>query len=269
MKKLAVFGNPIAHSLSPSIHHMFAQSCGETISYEKIECAKGNFAQALTAFFADPEAIGCNITVPFKQEAFELTQSNCDRYAMQARAVNTLLQADILRGFNTDGLGLVSDLVAQIGSLQGASVLLIGAGGAARGVIKPLLDTGVSELHISNRTFEKAKRLSDALGISQVKAMTGDELASQQYDIIVNCTSASLTGELPELGTLKIGQSQLAYDMVYGKQATPFMRHALSNGAAKVSDGLGMLIGQAAEAFYIWTGKRPAITEVQAALRDI
>ncbi len=268
MKKLAVFGNPVAHSLSPTIHQMFAQSCGENIQYEKIECAEGEFAQTLVAFFSDPEAIGCNVTVPFKQDAYAITQHNCNDYAKQAQAVNTIYKTDVLQGFNTDGLGLKSDLEALLGSLSGCSVLLIGAGGAARGVIEPLTDAGVDTLHISNRTFEKAQLLSDEMPLTNLLAIPTEELGAYSYDIIINCTSASLSHQLPAMGTLRFQNCRLAYDMVYGNKPTHFLQYAKEQGALRIADGLGMLVGQAAEAFYIWTGKRPATKAVLAALRE-
>ncbi|NMH60593.1 shikimate dehydrogenase [Alteromonas ponticola] len=267
MKKLAVFGNPVAHSLSPTIHQMFAKSCGEIISYTKIECAPASFAQSISDFFLDPQAVGCNITMPFKQEAYRLTQAHCDPYAEYAEAVNTLFYNEKLCGYNTDGIGLVSDLIAQVSSLQGSSVLLIGAGGAARGVVVPLLDAGVKELYISNRTGEKAQRLVEQFSRNEVQAILTDELTSKKFDVVVNCTSASLHNQLPDLGRLNLGNCELVYDMVYGSQPTVFMDYASTNGAPRVSDGLGMLVGQAAEAFYVWTGKRPDTAEVQVALR--
>ncbi len=268
MKKLAVFGNPVAHSLSPTIHQMFAQSCGEIIEYKKIECSEDEFPQTLMTFFSDPEAVGCNVTVPFKQDAYALTLLNCNDYAKQAQAVNTIYKTDVLRGFNTDGLGLRSDLTTLLGSLSGSSVLLIGAGGAARGVIQPLIDAGVDTLHISNRTFEKAQQLCDEMQLRNLLALPTEALGAHAYDIIINCTSASLSHQLPVMGSLTFKNCSLAYDMVYGSKPAPFLLHAMEQGAQRTADGLGMLVGQAAEAFYIWTGKRPATKAVLAALRD-
>ncbi|MCW8093478.1 shikimate dehydrogenase [Alteromonas sp. ASW11-130] len=268
MKKLAVFGNPVKHSLSPTIHQMFAESCNEIISYEKIECSTDGFVNTLLDYFNDPDVIGCNITVPFKQDAFALLKTNCDDYANQAQAVNTVRKTDTLSGFNTDGIGLRNDLLAQVGSLLGCSILLIGAGGAARGVVQPLISAGISKLHITNRTHTKAISLVNQFNDDVLEAIAPEELGANHYDIIINCTSASLEGRVPDLGSIKFNECALAYDMVYGNQPTVFMHHAAHLGAKRCSDGLGMLVGQAAEAFYIWTGKRPETKDVQAALKN-
>ena len=272
--RYAVFGNPISHSKSPFIHGQFAAPTQESLTYEAILAPVDGFEASLTAFF-NAGGKGANVTVPFKEQAFALCGSISPE-AKLAGAVNTLsLLADgTIRGDNTDGLGLVADLIANLGSLQDKRVLLIGAGGAARGCILPLLNAGIAQLIISNRTHTKAQHLVDIFTsvdngayASKVTAVEMSELAGE-FDIIINSTSASLAGELPPLPAHIITTQTVCYDMMYGASVTAFNQWALSQGAAKVIDGLGMLVGQAAKSFTLWRGIEPDTQVVLTLLRD-
>ncbi|MGI2142434.1 shikimate dehydrogenase [Shewanella baltica] len=272
--RYAVFGNPISHSKSPFIHGQFAAPTQESLTYEAILAPVDGFEASLTAFF-NAGGKGANVTVPFKEQAFAL----CDSISPEAKlagAVNTLsLLADgTIRGDNTDGLGLVADLIANLGSLQDQRVLIIGAGGAARGCILPLLNAGIAQLTISNRTHAKAQLLVDIFTsvdngayASKVTAVEMSELAGE-FDIIINSTSASLAGELPPLPAHIITTQTVCYDMMYGASVTAFNQWALSQGAAQVIDGLGMLVGQAAKSFTLWRGIEPDTQVVLTLLRD-
>ncbi|MDC8829130.1 shikimate dehydrogenase [Alteromonas gilva] len=259
MKKFAVFGNPIAQSLSPTIHQMFANSSQEQISYQKREAPVNGFAEAVAAFFADPQAVGCNVTVPFKEQAYAMAVHR-NPAATMAGAANTLMYNDDgeLCAFNTDGIGLVADLHAAGINLAGAKVLILGAGGAARGVVHPLLDAGVGQLDILNRTVSKAAAIANKADNDKVRAVDTPQLLNH-YDVVINSTSASLSGEVPPVPDRLLAGCELAYDMVYSKDggATVFMQHAATLGATQQRDGLGMLVEQAAAAFAIWTGKQP------------
>ncbi len=259
MKKFAVFGNPIAQSLSPTIHQLFAKSTQQDISYEKREAPIDGFTDAIAAFFAEPQAVGCNVTVPFKEQAYTMA-THRNEAATMAGAANTLMYnaAGELCAYNTDGIGLVADLNAAGINLNGATVLMLGAGGAARGVVHPLLDAGVRQLHISNRTVSKAVAIAEKVNHDNVRAVEEQQLL-RRYDVVINSTSASLKGELPPIPDSLLGGCKLAYDMVYSKDgnATAFMQHAATLGATQQRDGLGMLVEQAAAAFSIWTGRQP------------
>ncbi|GGF64818.1 shikimate dehydrogenase [Alteromonas lipolytica] len=270
MKKFAVFGNPIAQSLSPTIHQMFAKSCGELIQYDKIEAPLDAFEDSINHFFADENTVGCNVTVPFKERAFAMAQHK-DAAVCLAKAANTLMlnpQGELC-AYNTDGIGLVADLNNSGLTLAGAKVLLLGAGGAARGVVHPLLSAGVTTLHILNRTVEKAQAIVNDANNQHVTAVSQQALLAQ-YDVVINSTSASLSGTLPAVPDAILANCQLAYDMVYAKDSgsTVFMTHAAKLGAVQQLDGLGMLVEQAAAAFAIWTGKQPATAEVIEYLRN-
>ncbi len=268
----------MAHSLSPTIHQMFAEQCGVAISYDKLCPPLEDFAGSLERFFEDPHAVGCNVTMPFKGEAAKMA-SRLDHAAELAGAVNTLHRQtssnlsedlqnqDLLEGYNTDGVGLVADLENQAVALADKSVLLIGAGGAARGVIHPLLNAGLKTLFITNRTMEKAQNIANQAGDSRVVALDKPGLAACHPDIIINTTSASLSDELPELENIAFTNCLLAYDMVYKAEPTVFMKQALKSGARHTADGLGMLVEQAAAAFTIWTSMQPQTRPVIEALR--
>lgn len=268
MKKFAVFGNPIAHSLSPAIHNMFAQLTGEHIDYRIIESELDNFENDVSAFFNEEGVVGCNITAPFKERAYKLCEGSCNAEAKTAQAVNTLhKQGDKLLGYTTDGMGLVADLVRHAGSLENKRVLLLGAGGATRGVVEPLLKSKVASLLITNRTMSKAEAIVNAIGQDNFVAVGQSALDDVEAEIVINCTSASLTGDLPAVSAGAFKRCALAYDMSYGRGETRFMAFAKEHGALATVDGFGMLVEQAAAAFTIWTGKAPDTARVINALR--
>ncbi len=269
MKKFAVFGNPIAHSVSPTIHQMFAKSCGEDIGYEKILVPLDSFAEALESFFSDPQAVGCNVTVPFKQQAFEIAIDNSSA-AKAAQAVNTLSKDSHgkIHGYNTDGMGLVRDLIAHDTDIKGKRILLIGAGGAARGAVMPLIEQFPAAIAVFNRTKEKAIEMVDSLSHELLTVVDKTAVNDFAADIVINSTSASLSNALPEGVTPELfAGCELAYDMAYGKQRTTFMEYAEQHGARQQLDGLGMLVEQAAAAFTIWTAKSPDTAPVIQYLR--
>ena len=269
MQKYAVFGNPIAHSQSPFIHGLFARQTGLQLTYEALLAPLDDFAGSLQQFFADG-GCGCNITVPFKEQAFTLADELSER-ARRAGAVNTLIKLDDgrIRGDNTDGAGLVNDLLQNSVTLAGQRILLLGAGGAARGVLEPLLAQKPAELAIANRTVERAEQLAGEFADLGPVVACGFDWIDTPVDLIINATSASLHGELPPLApTLIKSGHTVCYDMMYGKDTTAFNRWAQEQGAASTLDGLGMLVGQAAEAFFVWTGQRPDTAPVMQALRD-
>ena len=274
--RYAVFGNPIGHSQSPRIHSLFAAQTGQDISYQAILAGREGFAAAVSAFVAAGEgpARGANVTVPFKEEAFRLATRHTPR-AEAAGAVNTLsFEAGTISGDNTDGAGLVRDLEHNLGCDPGGRrILLLGAGGAARGVILPLLLANPAELVIANRTEETAARL--ALKFARLPGCALDVkpdgsgfagLAGRAFDLVINATSAGLSGAVLPLPTCVFAPRCVAYEMVYGRE-TPFMNQARAAGA-RVADGLGMLVEQAAEAFFIWRGVRPNTAPVLAALKS-
>lgn len=268
MDRYAVVGNPIAHSKSPEIHRMFAEQTQQSMDYEKILIELDDFKHDVEAFFSQGGK-GLNVTVPFKEQAFDFVQLITER-AMLAGAVNTLIpQADgSVIGDNTDGAGLVGDLKRQNWQLKGAKVLLLGAGGAARGVILPLMDQGVHSLVIANRTESKAEQLAETFAkFGKIHGCGFAQVPVKGMDIVINATSASISGDLPPIPESVIGGIK-AYDMMYGAKPTAFLAWAQKHAAAKVSDGLGMLVGQAAESFYQWRGVRPEIEPVIAALRS-
>ena len=268
-EKYAVFGNPIKHSKSPAIHALFAEQCSLQMQYRAVKVDLDGFAQAATNFFTSGGA-GLNITVPFKREAFDYAHRLSDR-AMRAGAVNTLSRvADgTIEGDNTDGIGLVRDMIANLGwALQGMRVLVLGAGGAARGVLEPLLRERPSELLLVNRTPERAIQL--AAEFSDIAALEGgayDLIGARQFDLVINATSAGLSGEMPERPSSLLTERSCCYDMVYGAEPTPFMRWAAHHAAWAVADGLGMLVEQAAQSFYIWRRVRPETRPVINRLR--
>lgn len=271
MKKFAVFGNPIAQSLSPTIHQMFAEQVGEKISYEKILAPVDGFVDAANAFLAQEGALGCNVTMPFKLDAFNLAMVD-DQAAKDAQAVNTLMNGDSgeIWGFNTDGVGLVNDLLNSGVEIKGKRVLLIGAGGAARGVISPLLKAGAASLTITNRTKAKAEEVASAASNAKVQVAALEDIADVAPHIIINSTAASLSNELPcRLNDGVLQNCEVVYDMVYKNSPTRFMREAAELGVKTQIDGLGMLVEQAAEAFYIWTQKRPDTSDIVKRVRAI
>jgi shikimate dehydrogenase len=267
--RYAVLGQPVSHSLSPRIHRLFAEQTGQHLTYEAIEVAPEQFASTVAEFFAGG-GCGLNITVPHKLSAFALAGRLSPR-AQRAGAVNTLLSevgGRVLVGENTDGAGLVRDLQSNLRvRIAGQRVLILGAGGATRGILGPLLELGPGELCIANRTPGRAQVLRQLFAdLGPVRAATLAELADTRWDLILNATSASLSNELPPLRAELLGPDCLCYDLAYGKGATAFMRWAQQHGAARSASGLGMLIEQAAEAFQIWRGVRPDTAPVRALL---
>jgi len=266
--RYAVIGNPIAHSQSPRIHTLFARQTGQDLSYEALLAPHDGFVATVRAFVA-AGGRGANVTVPFKEEAFALAHRTTAR-AAAARAVNTLVfDAGMILGDNTDGAGLVRDLKANLGcDIAGRRVLLLGAGGAARGVILPLLDEEPAALFIANRSADKAARLAlEFSGRADLSPEGGGfaELDGRAFDLVINATTAGLHGADLPLPPRVFAARCVAYEMVYGR-ATPFMAQAYAAGA-RVADGLGMLVEQAAEAFLVWRAVHPATGPVIAALR--
>ncbi len=265
----AVMGNPITHSKSPLIHAQFAEQTQQALNYTAMHVDLGSFEQAVSNFAASGGK-GLNITVPFKQQAWALADERSQR-AERAGAVNTLIFKDKkIIGDNTDGVGLVRDLLENKNlELAGRRILLMGAGGAARGVLLPLLNQQPLQLTIVNRTAEKAKDLADAFSdMGELVGCGYDALAGQSFDLLINATAASLQGQLPPLADGIIAAGGACYDMMYSKEPTTFMRWCQQQGADKVYDGLGMLVEQAAESFYLWRGVRPQTREVIESLRQ-
>jgi shikimate dehydrogenase len=270
--RYAVIGNPIEHSKSPLIHQAFARETAQDISYERILAPLDAFPEVIATLVAAGYG-GANVTVPFKLEAFALANRLTER-AHDAGAVNTLVfdGADIV-GDNTDGVGLVTDIQNNLHvDLAGKRILLIGAGGAAEGVLHPLLEQRPSLLVIANRTLDKALRMvkrieeqGDFRYVS-VNAYAFDDLQGQSFDVVINATSAGLSDSSLPLPAGIFAPGALAYDMMYGRE-TPFMVFARAHGAAQIADGLGMLVEQAAEAFMLWRGVRPQTAPVIAQLR--
>lgn len=265
----AVIGNPIEHSKSPQIHAAFARETGQDMVYERLLAPLDGFAATVNAFRRAGGA-GANVTVPFKEQAFALADWLSER-ARLAGAVNTLKFTDVrIEGDNTDGAGLVADITRNLGfSIARKRVLILGAGGAARGAILPLLAEYPALLVIANRNVDKALLLQHRFSpYGVVEGCDYAALAGLKFDLVINATSASLTGEQLPLPARLYAQNSLAYDMMYGTGETPFLAHARSHGAARWADGLGMLVEQAAEAFYVWRKLRPATAPVLAQLRQ-
>jgi shikimate dehydrogenase len=269
MHRYAVVGNPIAHSRSPQIHDAFARDTHQEMTYERLLAPLDGFA-ATVAQFAAEGGRGLNVTVPFKLEALALAHSASDR-ARAAGAANTLKRdgggwyAD-----NTDGAGIVRDLTANLDvALAGRDVLVLGAGGAARGIVLPLFDEKVRSLVISNRTQVKAEALAAQFASrGPVEAVSPAALRTRKFDVVINATSAGLAGDLAwpwPSGLFRPGA--FAYDMIYGDGSTTFVRWARAQGVARTADGIGMLIEQAAESFLLWRGVRPATRPVFSLLR--
>ena len=265
----AVFGNPVAHSKSPRIHTLFARQTGENIEYTSYLSTEDDFAEDILLYFI-AGAKGCNVTVPFKEAAWQVADSHSD-YAARAKAANTLKvqTGGLIYAANTDGIGLVRDLQRNHAiNLQDKRILLLGAGGAVRGVIQPLLEAKPAQLFIANRTTSKAITL--AKEFADLGAVSGGGFADigGTFDLIINGTSASLQSALPPLPDGCLVASGVVYDMMYGSQAQGFLDWGKTQGAAQCLDGLGMLVEQAAEAFYLWREVRPDTAPVLAQLRE-
>lgn len=271
MDRYAVVGNPVAHSLSPRIHQLFAEETGHSISYEAIQFNLKNFADQATDLVSRGYK-GINVTVPFKEQAWTMAQKRSPR-AQDAGAVNTMIfQPDgVIAGDNTDGIGLGRDLIANHQILiEHRKILILGAGGAVRGVLGMLLSKKPGLLTIANRTIEKAEKLAeDFFHVWDVQPCRYDELGREKYDLIINGTSAGLHNEMPPVPDSVLGINSVCYDMMYNlTQQTLFVNWAMDRGALRAFDGLGMLVEQAAESFYIWRGVRPQTAPVISALRE-
>jgi shikimate dehydrogenase len=264
----AVIGFPIQHSRSPFIHGLFAQQTHQSMEYSRLEVVPEKLKEQVTRFFAQGGK-GLNITVPHKQAIMPLLQ-HCSARAQCAGAVNTIIKLPdgTLLGDNTDGMGLLNDLRHHLQcELKAKKVLMLGAGGAARGVLAPLLEQAPEELVIANRTIERASQLAlEFSTLGRIRAVSFYEIPHARFDLIINATSASLHGELPPLPTEIVGPQTLCYDMAYGKDDTAFTLWAKQQGAAQAVQGWGMLVEQAAEAFFLWRGIRP---ETQPVLRAL
>ena len=267
MDRYAVFGNPVAHSKSPLIHRMFAEQTGQRLGYERIEAPLDGFPAAVSAFRA-AGGRGANVTVPFKEEAWRLAERRSPR-AERARAVNTFVFEGELYGDNTDGVGLVRDLTANHGeAVAGRRLLLLGAGGAARGVLPALVAEAPAELVLANRTPERAEAVAGEFAdLFPLTTSSFADLAGRRFDLVVNATAAGLQGDLPPLPDDLLAAGAACYDLVYADRPTAFVRWAREHGAALAADGLGMLVEQAAESFRLWRGIRPDTAPVIAALR--
>ncbi len=266
----AVIGNPIKHSKSPRIHDLFAKQTGEDIEYTALLAATDDFDHSVMQFIRQGGK-GMNVTVPFKQQAFAISKHHSDR-AARAGAVNTLIftpDGGII-GDNTDGAGLLTDLTQNLGlSLADKDILLLGAGGAVRGILQPLIAQQPRSLFIANRTVTKAETLAkDFRELFKVGSGSFESLQNSQWDLIINATSASLTNTLPPLPDNLLKQQACCYDLMYASQPTPFMVWAQQQNAALVVDGLGMLVEQAAESFYLWRQVRPETRPVMVVLRQ-
>ncbi len=265
MSQFAVMGCPIDHSLSPVIHQAFGELVGRSVSYERRRVEAGGLAHALEVFVAQG-GLGVNVTVPLKTEAFSLSRRLSSR-ALRAQAVNTISWAEgAVVGDNTDGVGLIRDLRDNHGlALRDSRILLVGAGGAAWGVVGPLLDEGVAQLAITNRTAARAQALVDSLGDVRASVFLADD-GDKPFDYVINATAAGLSGALPVLPET-VFPGAVAYDLVYGPRAQGFLSHAQRCGARSALDGLGMLVEQAAESFFLWHGVRPPTEPVLQKLR--
>ncbi|MCY7389275.1 MAG: shikimate dehydrogenase [Burkholderiales bacterium] len=266
--RYAVIGNPVAHSRSPEIHAAFARECGADIEYGRLLAPVARFAETAEAFRAGGAA-GANVTLPFKLEAFAFAHARTAR-AERGRSVNTLhFETNHVVGDNTDGVGLCRDIEQNIGQpLLGTRILLIGAGGAARAVVGALMDCQPELLAITNRTPAKAQAIVDEINVKNMLRAVGlTELPKLRFDVLINATSASLSASLPLVPLSSFDNNALAYDMMYGKGLTPFLALAAGTGA-RTADGIGMLVEQAAEAFYVWRGVRPSTGPVLDLLKQ-
>ncbi len=268
--KYAVFGNPIAHSKSPQIHKLFAEQTQQNLVYEKQLVDEEQFQQAADNFF-NAGGKGLNITVPFKLDAYSYVSKTTER-ARKAGAVNTLIKNSdgTVLGDNTDGFGMVSDIVDNAGwEISGKRVLILGAGGAVRGVLQPVLEKQPAQLVIANRTVAKALQLAKGFAdLGKIQSCGFEDLEGLKFDLVINGTSASLSGDLPPLPEKLLAENANCYDMMYGAELTVFLQWAKAHNAKGLRDGLGMLVGQAGESFYQWRGVRPNTEVVIKALRE-
>lgn len=266
----AVFGNPIKQSKSPVIHQAFAQQLEESLSYRAVRVEHEQFEEKVRGFFQHG-GMGLNITVPFKERAFALADS-ASAAAQRAGASNCLVpqREGGLHAANTDGVGMVRDMVANLGwQLQGRRTLIIGAGGAVRGIVHPLLSERLGSLTIVNRTADRAAELAERFSSTELTVAAGglEAAAGGVFDLVINATSASLGNEMPDLADIQLAPRCCCYDLVYAAEPTAFMRWSAAQAAWAIADGLGMLVEQAAESYYLWRGQRPGTEAVISGLR--
>lgn len=267
MQKYAVFGNPIEHSKSPTIHRMFANQMGILLEYDRILAPIGGFKQSLTSFFQQGGK-GANVTLPFKGEAYQAVAELTDR-AKACGAVNTVMEIGngCLLGDNTDGVGLLLDLQRLNFVHPNSKVLMIGAGGATRGALLPLLEFGC-DVTLTNRTFLKAEILANEFSsVGKIACKVTEQITSADFDLIINATSSGVNGEIPSISANIFSKQTVCYDMFYQRGLTPFLIFAKSHQVSQLADGLGMLVGQAAFAFKLWHGVLPEIEPVLIALQ--
>ncbi|MCG8413329.1 MAG: shikimate dehydrogenase [Pseudomonadales bacterium] len=268
MTQYAVVGDPIAHSKSPQIHALFAEQTGQAVDYNKHQVSAAEFKDFVLSFFADGGG-GLNITLPHKEAAFSLAQQHSSQ-ALLAKAANTLwMDNGELWADNTDGKGIVRDLHKNNGiELKGKRLLVLGAGGAARGALAALIETSPASVIVLNRTFSRARALqSDFSDAYLLEIYDYNHSDVQPCDVVINATSMSIGGAVPPVLPSLLADDCCCYDMMYGKEPTPFMQWARDNNARQVLDGLGMLVEQAAESFFLWRGVRPDTAPVISALR--
>ena len=265
--RYAVIGHPVEHSRSPAIHAAFADQTGEHLTYDRLQAAPDAFVTTVDRFFA-AGGCGLNVTLPFKAEAAAYADTLSAR-AARAGAVNTLARRDdgTIVGDNTDGIGLLRDLRDNLADVADARILVLGAGGAVRGVVPVLLEAQPAALCVVNRTAEKAERIAE--DFADLGPVSGHDLThlSAGWDIVINAISAGLTGEMPDIPATVLDNATAAYDMIYADAPTPFLRWARDHGVERRRDGFGMLVEQAAESFNVWRGVYPRTAEVIAALR--
>jgi shikimate dehydrogenase len=267
MDRYVVIGNPVAHSLSPEIHARFSNATGEAIEYDRLLAPPGEFALQARAFFG-AGGRGANVTLPFKVDAFAFASTASERARLAGAANFLARRGDTIEADNTDGAGLIADLTGNLAfTLRGAHILLVGAGGAARGVIAPLLAASPARLVVANRNHDKAVELAERFAhLGPIAAAALEAIPGAPYTLVINATSASTKGEALALAPGIIAPGVLAYDMAYGAGAKAFVERARAAGA-RASDGLGMLVEQAAESFFLWRGRRPVTGAVLAELR--
>ena len=269
--RYAVFGNPVKHSKSPLIHAEFARQCDQGLQYRAVRIELDAFARCAGNFF-EQGGCGLNITVPFKTEAYEFADVLSDR-ARRAAAVNTLWRREdgSIAGDNTDGIGLIRDMVANLGwTVQSMRVLIVGAGGAVRGILEPLLRERPRELLVVNRTAAKAEQLAAEFGdLGEIRGGGLALVGGAQFDLIINASSAGLDGQMADLPSSILTERSCCYDLLYGAEPTAFTRWAAQHTAWAVADGLGMLVEQAAESFYLWRRVRPETRPVINQIREL
>jgi shikimate dehydrogenase len=267
MDRYVVIGNPVSHSLSPEIHAMFARETGEALEYARLAAPLGEFDRVAREFFAGGGR-GANVTLPFKLDALRFARRASQRAELAGAANFLAARGGDIECDNTDGAGLVADLARNLGvTIRGARLLIVGAGGAARGVLPALLGESPARVVVANRTPARAEELASRFArLGEVRAASLDRIPASDYDLVINATSTSTRGETLAFADAALTRGSFAYDMAYGDAARPFLERAHARGM-RVSDGLGMLVEQAAESFELWRGRRPQTAPVLAELR--